>query len=198
MKNKKEKKNMSSLIQLIKQFISGNTLRGIRFRTVLSIVLTFSVLIIEVVTYAIHWDSIPDMVQYDYDFSGVPNSICEKKWIWYNVLIQIFICTLVFIIKHFSYKTKRIHRIVYDEKNNLIPIIDKRFSMFAWETAMLFVTTEQGYIFALIDIIKDRMCDDIVTMIFLFWQIVLIIEFRSDLKVLKANGKNPKKLKKRA
>ena len=62
--------------------------------------------------------------------------------------------------------------------------------MFAWETAMLFVTTEQGYIFALIGIIKDRMCDDIVTMIFLFWQILLIFEFRSDLKKLKANNIN--------
>jgi len=62
--------------------------------------------------------------------------------------------------------------------------------MFAWETAMLFVTTEQGYIFALIGIIESRMCDDIVTLIFLFWQIILIIEFRSDLKVLKSGSKN--------
>ena len=52
---------------------------------------------------------------------------------------------------------------------------------------MLFVTTEQGYVFALIDIIKDRMCDDIVTLIFLFWLMVLIFEFRSDLKILKSN-----------
>ena len=81
---------------------------------------------------------------------------------------------------------KRIQHIVFDENNNLIPIMNKRFSMFAWETAMLFVTTEQGYIFALTDIIGNRMCDDVVTMIFLFWLIVLIIEFRSDLKVLKA------------
>ena len=64
-------------------------------------------------------------------------------------------------------------------------MINKRFSMLAWETAMLFVTTEQGYIFALIDIIESRMCDDIVTIIFLFWQTVLLIEFRADLKVLK-------------
>ena len=91
--------------------------------------------------------------------------------------------------KHFSYKIKRIHRIVYDENNNLIPIIDKRFSMFAWETAMLFVTTEQSYIFALIGIMGDRMCDDIVTLIFLFWLFVLVFEFRSDLKVLKARNK---------
>ena len=179
--------NMSSFIQVIKKFISGNTLQGIRFRTNLSVILTFSVLIIEVVMYYINWDSIPNMIQYDYDFSGVPNNICEKKWVWYNVLLQVLICTFVFIIKHFSYKAKRIHRVVYDEKNNLIPIMDKRFSMFAWETAMLFVTTEQGYIFALVGIIGNRMCDDIVTLIFLFWQIILIIEFRSDLKVLKRN-----------
>lgn len=176
---------MSSFLQFIKLFISGNTLKGIRFRTTLSIILTFSVLIIEIAMYYIHWNSIPDMIQYDYDFSGTPNNICEKICIWYNLCLQIFICTLVFIIKYLSYKTKRIHRLVYDENNNLIPIIDKRFSMFAWEIAMLFVTTEQGYIFALIDIIKDRMCDDIVTVIFLFWLVILIIEFRSDLKVLK-------------
>ena len=138
------------------------------------------------------------MVQYDYDFSGTPNNICEKKCIWYNVLLQIFICAFVFVIKYLAYKTKRIHRIVYDENNNLIPIMDKRFSMFAWETAMLFVTTEQGYIFALIDIIENRMCDDIVTLIFLFWQIVLIIEFRADLKVLKNNGQPSDTAQKRA
>jgi len=181
---------MSSFVQFIKQFISGNTLKGIKFRTLLSIVLTFSVLMIEIVMYYIHWDSIPDMVQYDYDFSGIPNNICEKKWIWYNLLLQIFICVFVFVIKYFLYKTKRIRHIVYDKNNNLIPIMNKRFSMFAWETAMLFVTTEQGYIFALIGIIGDRVCDDIVTMIFLFWQILLIIELRSDLKILKAKCKN--------
>ena len=114
----------------------------------------------------------------------------KKKWIWYNLILQIFICAFVFIIKFLSYKTKRIHNIVYDENGKLIPIIDKRFSMFAWETAMLFVTTEQGYIFALTDIIESKMCDDIVTLIFLFWQTILIIEFRSDLKVLKFGGKN--------
>ena len=138
------------------------------------------------------------MVKYDYDFSGIPNNICEKKWIWYNVLLQIVICAFVFMVKYFSYKTRRVHNIVYDEKNNLIPIIDRRISMFAWETAMLFVTTEQGYIFALIDIIENRLCDDIVTVIFLFWQIVLIIELRSDLRVLKTSLKNFKQIKKRA
>ena len=181
---------MSSFIQFIKLFISGNTLKGIKFRTVLSIILTFSVLIIEIAMYYIYWDSIPDMIQYDYDFSGTPNNICEKKCIWYNLLLQIFICVLVFVIKYFSYKTKRVHNIVYDENNNLIPMADKRFSMFAWETAMLFVTTEQGYMFALIDIIESKMCDDIVTLIFLFWLIILIIEFRSDLRILKAGNKN--------
>ena len=187
---------MSSFIQLIKQFISGNTLKGIKFRTILSIILTFSVLIIEVVMYSIHWDSIPDMIQYDYDFSGTPNNICEKKWIWYNVFLQILICVFVFVIKYFSYKTRRIRRIVYDKNNKLIPIVDRRFSMFAWETAMLFVTTEQGYIFSLIGIIADRMCDDIVTLIFLFWQIILIIEFRSDLRVLKNSGNRFKRKQK--
>ena len=189
---------MSSFIQLIKRLISGNTLQGIKFRTFLSIILTFSVLIIEIAIYGMYWDSIPNMIKYDYDFSGQPNDIFEKKWIWYNLLFQAFICAFVFLVKYFSYKAKRIRKIVYDENNNLIPIINKRFSMFAWETAMLFVTTEQGYMFALIDIIGSRMCDDIVTLIFLFWQIVLIIEFRSDLKVLKNSGKNLKEAEKRA
>ena len=184
---------MTSFIQFIKMLISGRTLKGIRFRTDLSIILTFAVLIIEIVVFYVCWDSIPDMIKYDYNFSGVANSICEKQWIWANILLQIFICAFVFIVKHFSYKTKRVRRIVYDENNNLIPIIDKRFSMFAWETAMLFVTTEQCYIFALLDIIENRMCDDLVTIIFLFWQIVLIIEFWTDIKALKSSkseGKN--------
>lgn len=178
---------MPSFIQFIKMLISGRTLKGIRFRTDLSIILTFAVLIIEIVVFYICWDSIPEMIKYDYDFSGIPNSICEKKWIWANVALQIFICAFVFTIKYFSYKIKYVRSIVYDENKNLIPIIDKRFSMFAWETAMLFVTTEQCYIFALLDIIENRMCDDVVTIIFLFWQIVLIIEFWTDIKALKAS-----------
>ena len=176
---------MSSFIQFIKMLVSGRTLKGIRFRTDLAIILTFAVFIIEIVVFYVCWDSIPDMIKYDYDFSGVPNSICEKQWIWANLALQIFICVFVFVMKHFSYKMKRIRHIVYDENNKLIPIMDKRFSMFAWETAMLFVTTEQCYVFALLDIIENRMCDDLVTIIFLFWQIVLIIEFRSDIKALK-------------
>lgn len=190
--------NMSSLIQFLKLLISGNILKGIRFRTDLSIILVFSVLIIEVAMYYMYWDSIPDMIKYDYDFSGVPNDICEKEWIWGNILLQVFICVFVFVIKHLSYKTKCVRSIVYDENNKLIPIIDKRFSMLAWETAMLFVTTEQGYIFALTDIIDSRMCDDIVTIIFLFWLIVLIIEFRYDLRILKSGGKNVTDNEKRA
>lgn len=178
---------MASFLKSVKQCICGNNPKGIKFRTTLSVVLTFSVLIIEVVMYATYWDSIPDMVRYDYDFSGTPNEICEKKWIWYNLLLQIFIFALVFVVKYLSYKTKRVQRVVYDKNNNLIPIIDKRLSMFAWETAMLFVTTEQGYIFGLINIIESRMCDDIVTLIFLFWQIVLIWELHSDLKTLKVD-----------
>ncbi len=189
---------MTSFIQLIKMLISGKDLKGIRFRTDLAIILTFTVLIIEIVIFYVCWDSIPDMIKYDYDFSGVPNSICEKQWIWVNVLVQIFICAFVFIVKYFSYKTKRIRSIVYDKNNKLIPIIDKRFSMFAWETAMLFVTTEQCYIFALLDIIEGRMCDVLVTIVFLFWQIVLIIEFIADIKALKPSKSNEKNLAKAA
>ena len=173
-------------------FMSGNTSQGIKFRTRLSAILIFVVIVIEFVIYYTHWDSIPDMIQYDYDFSGQSHDIFEKKWIWYNLLFQIFICAFVFIVKRLSYKTKRIRHLVYDKKNNLVPIMNERFSMLACEIAMLFVTTEQGYIFALIDIIKDRTCDDIVTAIFLFWLIILIIEFRSDIKVLKSKIKNKK------
>ena len=180
---------MSSLIQFLKLLISGNTLKGIRFRTDLSIVLTFFILIVEIIIYSVYWDAIPDMIKYDYDFSGIPNSICEKEWIWVNLLLQILICVFIFAVKHFSYKIKRIHRIVYDENNRLIPMVDKRFSMFAWETAMLVVTTEQCYIFGLIDLVESRMCDVMVTLVFLFWQIVLIIEFYADLKAIKANRK---------
>ena len=183
---------MSSFIQFIKLFISGNTLKGIQFRTILSIIITFSVLIIEVGMYCIYWNIIPDMIQYDYDFSGQPNEICEKKWIWANILFQIFICVFAFVIKYFAYKTKLIHNIVYDENEKLIPIINKRFSMFAWETSMLFVTTEQGYMFALVDIFGSPMCDDIVTLIFLFWLVVLTVEFRSDLRTLKRKHKELK------
>ena len=176
---------MTSFIQFIKMLKSGHELKGIKFRTILSIVLVVSVLIMEIVVYYMYWDSIPDMIQYNYNLSGIPRNICQKYWIWYNVLLQIFICAFVFIMKRLSYKMKRVHNIVYDKKGKIIPIINKRFSMFAWETAMLFVTTEQGYIFGLINLIENRMCDDIVTIIFLFWQIMLILEFRYDLKVLR-------------
>jgi hypothetical protein len=70
--------------------------------------------------------------------------------------------------------------------------------MLAWEVAMLFVTTEQGYIFALVDIIENRMCDDIVTLIFMFWLIILIVEFKADIKELRYSAENSVKAKKRA
>ena len=182
---------MTSFIQLIKLLISGNSLKGIKFRTNLSIILTLIVIIVEIVVYCIYWNSIPNLIKYNYDFLGIPNSVCDKRWIWVNLILQIFICFFVFTIKSLLYKRKSIHNIVYDNNNNIIPIIDKRFSMFAWEAAMLFVTTEQGYIFTLIDIVKNKTCDDIVTLVFLFWLIILIFELRSDLKILKS--KNYKK-----
>jgi hypothetical protein len=101
-------------------------------------------------------------------------------------------------MKYLSYKTKRVRSIIYDKNNKLIPIINKRFSMLAWEVAMLFVTTEQGYIFALVDIIENRMCDDIVTLIFMFWLIILIVEFKADIKELRYSAENSVKAKKRA
>ena len=176
---------LASVIQFIKMLLSKRNLRGIKFRTSISIIVTFIVLAIEIAMFYIYWDSVPEMIKYDYDFSGMANGVFEKKWIWYNILVQIFICVFIFVMKHLVYKTKRVHNIVYDKKGKIIPIIDKRFTMFAWETAMLFVTTEQGYIFSLVDIIENHMCDDIVTIVFLVWQIVLIIEFLHDLKILR-------------
>jgi len=61
---------------------------------------------------------------------------------------------------------------------------------------MLFVTTEQGYVFDLVDIVESPMCDDIVTAIFLFWLMVLILEFRADIRKIRSeraeseNGKD--------
>ena len=95
---------MSSFIQFIKMLISGNTEKGIKFRTNLAIFLAFSVLVIEIVAYYVYWDFIPPMIQYDYDFSGTPHNIFEKEWIWANVLLQVFICGFVFVLKYFSYK----------------------------------------------------------------------------------------------
>ena len=63
---------------------------------------------------------------------------------------------------------------------------------------MLFVTTEQGYLFALLGIVGGRMCDDIVTAVFLFWQMVLIIEFIADLKALKTKSQNVKEVVQKA
>ena len=71
---------MTSFIQFIKMLKSGNTPQGIKCRTLLSIFLTVSVIILEFVIYYTNWDSIPDMIQYDYDFSGQAHDIFEKKW----------------------------------------------------------------------------------------------------------------------
>lgn len=177
---------MASIIQFIKLLISGNTLQGIKARTILSVLVTVSVLIFEVVVYTICWDEIPDMIQFDYDFSGTPNDICEKDMIWYNLLLQIIICVLLFVLKPFVCRLKRVSSILYDRDNRLIPIVNKRISLFTWELAMLFVTTEQGYIFDLVDIVESPMCDDIVTAIFLFWLVILILEFLSDIRKLRS------------
>jgi len=187
---------MASIIQFIKLLISGNTLQGIRARTILAILVTIFVLVFEVVVYTIYWDEIPDMILFDYDFNGVPNDICEKEMIWYNLLLQIIICVLLFAIKPIVCKLKLVCNLMYDRDNGLIPLVNKRFSLFTWELAMLFVTTEQGYVFDLVDIVESPMCDDIVTAIFLFWLIVLILEFRSDIRKIRSeraeseNGKD--------
>lgn len=159
---------MASIIQFIKLLISGNSLQGIRARTILAILVTIFVLVFEVVVYTIYWDDIPDMILFDYDFNGVPNDICEKEMIWYNLLIQLLICILLFVLKPLVCKLKQVRNLMYDSDNKPIPLVNKRFSLFAWELAMLFVTTEQGYVFDLVDIVESPMCDDIVTAIFLF------------------------------
>jgi uncharacterized membrane protein len=177
---------MSSIIQFIKLLISGNSLQGIRARNILAVLVTISVLVFEVVVYIIYWDELPDMILFDYDFNGVPNDICEKEMIWYNLLLQIIICVLLFVLKPFVCRLKRVRSILYDRDNGLIPLVNKRFSLFTWELAMLFVTTEQGYVFDLVDIVESPMCDDIVTAIFLFWLIVLILEFRADIRKIRS------------
>ena len=176
---------MNSIIQFTKLLVSGNTLQGISARTILAIIATIFVLIFETVTYTIYWDDIPDMILFDYDFNGVPNDICKKDMIWYNLLLQIIIWVLLFVIKPLVIKFKRVRNLLYDIDNKLIPLMNKRFSLFTWELAMLFVTTEQGYIFDLVDIAESQMCDDIVTAIFLFWLMVLILEFRHDIKKIR-------------
>ena len=146
---------------------------------------TIAVLIIEVAAYSYYWDEIPEMIRFDYDFNGVPNDIIEKKYIWYNFLLQIFVCIFVFILKPLLYRIKRVQSLLRDNDGSNIPLVEKRCTLFAWELSMLFVTTEQGYIFDLVDVIESPMCDDIVSAIFVFWLIVLVAEFYSDLKKLK-------------
>ena len=180
---------MASIIQFLKMLLSGRELRGIRFRSILSIIVTIAVLALEIVVFYTQWDTIPDMIKYDYNFSGIANDMFEKKWIWYNLLFQMFICAFVFIVKKLLYKTKRVHNIVFDKNNRVIPILDRRFSMFALETAMLFVTTEQGYIFGLIDIVNEHTCDVVVTAVFLFWMLILVIEFFTDIRALRTPAK---------
>ena len=177
---------MTSIIQFIKLLVSGNTLQGIRARTILSVLVTLSVLVFEVVVYTIYWDEIPDMILFDYDFNGVPNDICENEMIWYNLLLQTIICVLLFVLKPLVCRLKMVRNLMYDSDNKPIPLVNKRFSLFAWELAMLFVTTEQGYVFDLVDIVESPMCDDIVTAIFLFWLIVLIFEFRADIRKIRS------------
>ena len=116
---------------------------------------------------------------------GLVLDIAEKKFIWYNLLLQIFVCIFVFIFKPLLYRIKRVQKILRDSDGMVIDLVYKRCSLFAWELSMLFVTTEQGYVFDLVDVIESPMCDDIVSAIFVFWQIVLVAEFYSDLKKLK-------------
>ena len=175
----------ASILQFLKLLILGYTPQGIRARTIMAVCTTFAVLIIEVAAYSYYWDEIPEMIRFDYDFNGVPNDIVEKKYIWYNFLLQIFVCIFVFILKPLLNRIKRVQSLLRDNDGSKIPLVEKRCTLFAWELSMLFVTTEQGYVFDLVDVIESPMCDDIVSAIFVFWLIVLVAEFYSDLKKLK-------------
>lgn len=177
----------ASILQFLKLLILGYTPQGIRARTIMAVCTTIAVLIIEIAAYSYYWEEIPEMIRFDYDFNGVPNDIVEKKYIWYNLLLQIFVCILVFILKPLLYRIKRVQKILRDSDGRMIDLVDKRCSLFSWELSMLFVTTEQGYIFDLVDVIESPMCDDIVSAIFVFWLIVLVAEFYSDLKKLRAS-----------
>ncbi len=173
-----------SAIQFLKHLISGHEASGIKYRRRMSLALVFSVLAIEIAVYSIFWDSFPDLVDFDYDFDGKPNDSIEKNWIWYNVLFQIGVFVFSFLIKYLLCKTRFIHRLLYDRENSYIEIIDRRITLFTWETVMLFVTTEESYIFGLLKFVPP-ISDNLVTAVYFFWLILLILELPYDIKILK-------------
>lgn len=173
---------MTSLFQTLKLLISGRDLKGIIFRTKLSMIVTIAVLVIEIATFIVKWDAIPEMLDYEYDFDGIANNVFNKNWLWGNWVAQIVIVYMLLVAKPFLYKIKKIKKYVSDEKNEIIPIIDKRIKMFLVETAVLVVTTEQGYIFAIAKIVEEEVCDNLVTIMLIFWFFVLLIELFFDIK----------------
>ncbi len=173
-----------TIIQFIKHLISGHDIKGISTRTRLSIGLVFGVILLEIAVYSIFWDTFPDLIDFDYDFDGNPNGTIPKQFIWYNLLFQIGVFILNFLIKYLLYKTRFIQKLIYDRENKYIELIDRRITMFTWETVMLFVTTEEGYIFGLLNFIPP-VSDNLVTAIYFFWLILLLIELPYDIKFLK-------------
>lgn len=176
---------MVSFFQTLKLLISGRDEKGIRFRTKLSFVMAITVLLIEIVTFFVKWDVIPDLLDYEFDLDGISRNVFEKEWLWGNLALQLIIVYVLLISKRYLYKFNKVKKYISNQKDEIIPIVDKRIQMFFVETAALFVTTEQSYIFAIANIIEDKVCDNVVTVLFLFWLVVLLIEFIFDLKHIK-------------
>lgn len=177
--------NMVSFFQTLKLLISGRDEKGIRFRTKLSFVMAVAVLLIEIVTFFVKWDVIPDLLDYEFDLDGISRNVFEKEWLWGNLALQLIIVYVLLISKRYLYKFNKVKKYISNQKDEIIPIVDKRIQMFFVETAALFVTTEQSYIFAIANIIEDKVCDNVVTVLFLFWLVVLLIEFIFDIKHIK-------------
>lgn len=178
---------MTSLIQILKMLVSGRVLRGIEFRTKCAVAISVFVIVLEIVLFGSFWNRISSVISYGYDWNGLPTKTADKYWLWGNVVCQIIFLWFCLNASNILYKIRPIKRLLSDDANQQIPILKLRFKMLLAETAMLLITTEQSYIFTLAGLIKDTLCDDIVTFVFLFWEIVLLIEFYFDVRALKKN-----------
>lgn len=165
-------------LRLIYLFIDGSTLKGIRYRTLFSVIVTMVAIITDATCVYYVYDQIPQYIPaaFDWDFNVVEQEDKFSFWI-YEIERVIILIILLAIGFFFTWKHPQ-------------SLIAKRTRCLLAETAMLIITTGIGISMAelLIEVTKDKteqISDYWEFSIMIIWFAISLAEYISDYKKLK-------------
>ncbi len=166
-------KTISSFFKLM----TANHLRGIRFRTHFAIICASFFLVIDALFVANNYHLLPDIVPSFYDVDGIFVK-AEQKSVFVRYIIELVaLLTLTILVSWIMkpwFKT---------------PIIYARTRCLLFDIANLYITSVVSIIMILLIIAKGEATEELSywsqVIIFLFWTILMVIEYIFDLKKLR-------------